>query len=340
MRQRVVVIGAGVIGLSAALHLLERYLGEVDLTVISEAFSPNTTSDKAGSIILNLPNTLKGDGASEEIRRWTQGTFQKYHSLYSSEENASVEITLQQGYIFLDTQLPDPWYKNIVFGFRHVNLDSEEAKLIHVPPNTVDIWSFSTYSLETTTYLHWLQKKIQELGGKVKQEKVRDLNELGPYYDIIINCTGLGSRELLKDDTLHPLQGQVVVVKAPWIRQWVFDLREGYFTYIIPRIKDVVLGGTAEIDEWSENPSVRVREEIILKCQEFLPSLSKADIVGEWTGLRPLRDTVRLETSKGPSGSLLVHCYGHGGQGVVFSWGCALDIGDMVAEKIHPKAKM
>ena len=337
--QRLVVLGAGVIGLSAALHLLERYPREIDLTVVSEAFSPNTTSDKAGSIILNLPNTLKGDGASEEIRRWSEATFRKYHSLYSSEENANVELVLQQGYIFFDSQLPDPWYKDIVFGFRHVSLDSDEAKLIHVPPNTVDVWSFSTYSMETTNYLQWLQRKIKELGGKFRQEKVQDLNELASY-DIIVNCTGLGSRELLNDEALHPLQGQVVVMRAPWIRQWVFDLREGYFTYIIPRIKDVVLGGTAVMDEWSENPSIQVKEDILLKCQDFFPSLSKADVIGEWTGLRPLRDTVRLETSEGPSGSLLVHCYGHGGQGVVFSWGCALDIGDKVAERIHQKAKI
>lgn len=48
----VAVVGAGVIGLSAALHLKERFPGLLDVTVIADRFTPNTTSDKSGMIIL------------------------------------------------------------------------------------------------------------------------------------------------------------------------------------------------------------------------------------------------------------------------------------------------
>lgn len=42
---RVVVLGAGVIGLSSALHLLERFPGAFDLTVVAEKFTPNTNQE-------------------------------------------------------------------------------------------------------------------------------------------------------------------------------------------------------------------------------------------------------------------------------------------------------
>jgi len=40
--------------------------------------------------------------------------------------------------------------------------------------------------------------KIKENGGLIAQYKVESLSELSGY-DIVINCTGLGSRELVGD---------------------------------------------------------------------------------------------------------------------------------------------
>jgi len=56
-RTRVCVIGAGIIGLSTAYRLQEA-LPDVDVTVISEEFSPNTTAD--GSAGFWRPYYLKG----------------------------------------------------------------------------------------------------------------------------------------------------------------------------------------------------------------------------------------------------------------------------------------
>ena len=49
---KVAVVGAGVIGLSAALHLTERFPSLLDVTVIADRFTPDTTSDKAGMMIM------------------------------------------------------------------------------------------------------------------------------------------------------------------------------------------------------------------------------------------------------------------------------------------------
>ncbi len=49
---RVAIVGAGVIGLSVGLCLLEQYSKEVDVTIMADKFSPETTSDSAGGIII------------------------------------------------------------------------------------------------------------------------------------------------------------------------------------------------------------------------------------------------------------------------------------------------
>ena len=344
--QRVVVVGAGVIGLSAALHLLERFPGTPDITIVSEEFSPNITSDRAAAIIVPPRDANEGSAAAsagqvsvrnaavtQRTRHWALATLHRFHSLYRSEENAQVEICLEQGYLLLESPSPDPWYKDEVFGFRHVALDSVEASLLHTPPGCVDVWAFATYVVETTSYLRWLMEKVRRGGAKLEQRKISSFDELASY-DIIINCTGIGSCDLVGDKLMKPVRGQTVVVKAPWIKNWIMFDTQDTFVGIFPRARNVVLGGTAQASNWSVTPDPQTQEDILKKCQDFFPSLCSAEMVKTWAGLRPLRDPIRLDSCQGPGGSLLIHCYGHGGRGVILSWGCALDIGDAVQQRL------
>ncbi len=347
---RVVIAGAGVIGLSAALHLLERFASGLDLTVVSDQFTPHITSDKACAIILPPNDVLvpvsstarkceRNATCTERAQRWAKATLQRFHSLYMSRENAQIEICLEQGHVLFDSPVPDPWYKDEVFGFRHVELNSVEASLLHVPPECAAVWAFGTYVVETSSYLRWLMDQVRRRGAKFEQRKISSFDELSSY-DIIINCTGLGSRELLDDKLMHPVRGQTVLVKAPWLKQWFHYCSSDNFCHIFPRGRDVVLGGTSEAGNWSETPDPKTAKDILKKCQKYFPSLSGAEVVRSWAGLRPLRDPIRLESCQGPAGSLLVHCYGHGGQGVVLSWGCAVDIGDIVQHSVWPTSSL
>lgn len=244
-----------------------------------------------------------------------------------------MKTCLEQGYVLFESPIPDPWYKDEVFGFRHVKHDSVEASLLHIPSSVVDIWAFSTYVLETIPYMQWLTDKVKRGGGKFQQKKISSFEELSSSA-IIINCTGLGSGAVLDDKMLQPVRGQAVLVKAPWITHWFIYYGLDSYNYLLPRARDVVLGATSEADNPSESPDPKTAEIILKKCESFIPSLGGAEVVGGWAGLRPLRDPIRLDSCKGPAGSLLVHCYGHGGQGFILSWGCAMEIGDIVQNAI------
>ena len=330
--QQVCVVGAGVVGLSTAVHLLERFPGKLDLTLVADKFSPHTVSDKATGIFIYSDLGVHSDQV-EDGKRWLSTSLQRIQSIFSSAENAQIGISLTPGYVFLSSPQPEPWWKNLMFGFRQVRLNSAEANALSVPPDCAEIWAFSTYTLTPTVYLGWLMDKATKLGCTIKKAMITDLNELTFTYDVVINCTGLGScKELVSDSKMYPIRGQYVLVRAPWIKHWL--LYEDFGDLIIaPRASDVVLGATVEVGNWTESTDEEVISRIKKTCCDWVPSLAGAEVIGAFAGLRPGRDSIRLEECLSPNGSSLVHCYGHGGKGVVLSWGCAVDIGNIVDMK-------
>jgi D-amino-acid oxidase len=96
-------------------------------------------------------------------------------------------------------------------------------------------------------------------------------------------------------------------------------------TYVLPHGETVVLGGTAEDDQWSLEPDLRAAHDIVMRCSEIDPRLAIARVLAHRVGLRPTRATVRVEETTQGSARVL-HNYGHGGGGVTLSWGCAHEI--------------
>ena len=210
------VVGAGVIGLSCAYHLADKYGDKlaVSVTVIAEKFSPNTTSDKAGSFI--LPVDFARANADEElrVRRWTVDTFKHFNSLYQSESAGEIGLCLLSGYEFKEHHRTSPWWKDLVFAFRSLPPSSVEVQMIKKPQNCQTVWAFSTYLVDCRQYLPWLMQAFIKKGGKVEQRKLSSLDELS-HYDIVINCSGLGAAELVGDRDLRPVRAQLVLVRAP-----------------------------------------------------------------------------------------------------------------------------
>ena len=222
-----------------------------------------------------------------------------------------------------------------------MDVKSEEARAVNAPPDCTDIWAFVTYLLNCSKYLEWLLSAFVSCGGLVERRRIGSLDELHSY-DIIINCTGLGSRELVGDTALHPARGQHILVEAPWISHFAVNIRDDTsdeLLYIQPRVGNIILGGCIERGRGSLEVDSATSDRILAGCKEVMPSLSKARVLDEWACLRPLRDKICLESTTTTKGAALIHCYGHGGQGGTLSWGCALDIGNLVAKVINKQTR-
>lgn len=170
------------------------------------------------------------------------------------------------------------------------------------------------------------KSRFQSAGGTILQKYINSLSEFdGRLYAAIFNCTGLGASKLCNDTKMVPIRGQIIKVRAPWIRTAFYA---DYDTYILPGFDGIVtLGGTRQYESYNLNvdkyDSLAIRE----RCDALLPSLKMAPVVREAVGLRPYRCAVRVEADiiKDTEGNSLIciHNYGHGAYGVTSSPGTA-----------------
>lgn len=189
--------------------------------------------------------------------------------------------------------------------------------------------------------------RLKGSGVPILTRRIGDLWELHPSFDIVINCSGLGSRQLAGDSKLLPVRGQVLRVQAPWVKHFIRD--GSGLTYIYPGIANVILGGTRQKGDWNLSPDAEISREIFSRCCALEPSLRGACDIREKVGLRPFRPGLRLQTELlAQDGRRLpvVHHYGHGSGGISVHWGTALEAARLVGECVRalrsptPKSKL
>jgi D-amino-acid oxidase len=152
---------------------------------------------------------------------------------------------------------------------------------------------------------------------------------VGPDASTIVNCSGLAARYLVPDPAVLPLRGPKVVVRNPGLDTFLIVGPPGpEGTSYHPHGDVVVLGGSVrESDDTTPDPAEAAA--IISRCAAIEPRLAGSEVLLHRVGLRPGRPTVRLEEEI-LSGTRCVHNYGHGGNGVLLSWGCAREVTELV----------
>jgi D-amino-acid oxidase len=191
--------------------------------------------------------------------------------------------------------------------------------------------------IDMPVHLRWLERRLAAAGGTVKTREAECL----PDAPVVVNCTGLGARDLVPDPDVRPVRGQLVVVENPGIRDWYTSVEHGgpETTYFFPQPYGLLLGGTAEEDDWNLAPDPVTAERIIARCALVRPEIAGARVLAHRVGLRPVRDSgVRVERQHTPDGVVLVHNYGHGGAGVTVAWGCAEEAAALATSSPAPRS--
>ncbi|XP_072221426.1 D-aspartate oxidase [Leuresthes tenuis] len=334
---QVVIVGAGVVGFSTAVCVAEA-LPFCSVTLVADKFSPDTTSDGAAGILFAAEYP---DIPLERQKHWFKDSFDHLLAIAHSQHSPEAGVMLSSGWqIFKEVPAnKKPFWSEFVIGFRNMT-DSELKRF----PDHRFGQAFTTIKCECSSYLPWLEKRFREAGGRVEQRKVHSLQELSTNFDLIVNCSGLGSKTLVGDAEVYPVRGQVLKVEAPWLQHFIRD-GDGK-TYIYPGIHSVTVGGTRQDGDWRLQVDQGDSKSILERCSRLEPSLSRAKVLGEWVGLRPSRrnprverETVQLQGRRLP----VVHNYGHGGWGVTLAWGTAVDALGLVKQclqEMPPRAKL
>lgn len=313
-KQSIVVLGAGVSGLSTGILLLRK---GYPVAIWAKDFPPNTTSNKAAAIwfpFLCFP--------LDKATRWGKQTWDFFMNeiIHDPKSGCMRERVLE----VFDKKEEDPVWKDGVDSFKRPS----QADL---PEGYKDGYEINGLIMDTNKYMDYLVAWFTRLGGQMIKKEVHDVQEAFAEYPLVINCTGLGSRKLFNDKKVFPVRGQTVRVKLNGCKEVYLD-EDGHngLAYIVPRLYDVVLGGTAQKDDWNEEVDEKDTKDILRKCAAIRPEFKQGEIIGESVGLRPARDEVRLEKEEFPNKKCVIHNYGHGGSGFTISWGCAQEIVGLV----------
>ncbi len=312
------VIGAGVIGLSAAIRLRE-----AGMRVRVWTSHPPAQTTSAVAAALWYPYRAY---PADRVAEWGRRTFTEFLRL---ADDPATSVRLVPGAEVWRHPVPDPPWASAVPGLRRI----APAEL---PAGYVDGHEVTVPVARMESYLAYLAERFAAGGGRIELRTVRVLARAAHSAPLVVNCSGLGARTLAGDDTVVPIRGQIVRVENPGVeRFWLDEEHPDGVTYIVPRGADCVLGGTAEDGEWDTTPDPEVARGIVRRCAMLEPRLAEARILEHRVGLRPGRPSVRLEAEELAGGARVIHCYGHGGAGVTLSWGCA----DEVAELAITQAK-
>ncbi|TRM68586.1 hypothetical protein BD626DRAFT_482205 [Schizophyllum amplum] len=354
-RKSIVVLGAGVVGLTTAVSLQEQ--GNYNVTVLADAFpsdpkSVKYTSHWAGAILLNGMSGI--DGTRNQLMIDAEKASLEVHmKLAASEGEASRAYLRIPAIMYLDTPLPST---NPLCQFPDFKIIPQED----LPPNTAHGISFTTLTIDPPLHLNYLVQRLSAAGGSLVRGSAMHINAIleggaaifagrPPQAPAaIVNCSGLGARTLggVEDGAVFPVRGQTVRIHAPWTRQLIMNPGPNpeEHTGVFPRASgDVYLVGTKHEDDWYPAPRPELTRKILeltlALCPEIAPPEVRAVrkpvvedilplILEEGVGLRPARKggvRIQLEwlTAKDGGKVPLVHNYGHAGSGYEGSWGSA-----------------
>lgn len=295
--QQATIIGAGVSGLTSGVRLLE---AGFDVTILTREQPLQTTSAAAGAVWWGWIDAGRN-------REWARASLPEFQHLARNTPESGVRETEIRA-LYPETE---PWFKDQMPKFSSI----DNGYLFTVP------------IIETPRYLQFLQARFERSGGKIE---MRDIGTLADVEgSLIINCTGVGARQVANDEAVYPIRGQVMLVEAPHITQAFED--NDTFTYIFPRSDGVVLGGVAQPGNWSREPVPATNEDILRRCELAEPSVRNAKMIRNPVGLRPGRHEVRLEIERISENRTIIHNYGHAGIGYTLSWGCAAEVASLAS---------
>jgi D-amino-acid oxidase len=315
--QPVVVVGAGVSGLTSAICLAE---AGWPVRLWAAAAPRRTTSAVAGAVWAP-PRPAERAAATLE---WTAHSLRVFREL-ADDPDTGVRMAPALAVGALTAEATSPAADLIP--------DLRPADPADVPAGFGPGFRATVPMIDMPHYLDYLARRLAAAGCEIEERPVRSLAEAADAAPIVVNCAGLAAGALAGDDAVRPLFGQHVVLANPGLRQLFLEMNNGpEWTCFFPHPHRVVCGGISIPDRWDTTPDPEVTDRILRRCRRIEPRLGEAEVIEVITGLRPDRPSVRVEAE--PLGrARCVHNYGHSSNGVTLSWGCARDVVRLVRQR-------
>jgi D-amino-acid oxidase len=347
MKHRVAIVGAGVSGLTCGVAFAER---GYRITIFAKEIGQQTTSGAAAA--LWFPYDVE---PANKVIPWALETFRTLIDLARNPVSGVSMIELRQFSRTEKIHIPD-WAiplgaRAVVPSFPPVmsselengaageaatwtgrlaeRMGSERITSLKIFKSG---FSLRVPLMDTTIYLDYLANRFVAAGGSIAANThFTKLEEVDQQFGLVINCAGIGARELIQDTDLEPHRGQVAIVPRIKHLPYAVVCDDAPLMYAIPRRNDCVFGGTNELsNDLAVDSATTTR--IVAECSRAL-RIAKPNVLAERVGLRPFRKSgIRAERDQLRDGRTVVHNYGHGGSGFTLSWGCTEEVFELATD--------
>lgn len=267
----VAVIGAGAVGLATG-RLLQRRGRAV--TIYARELPPNTTSNIAGA---QWSPTSVADSLDGPFGIRFEDASRRAHRHFQNLVGPDYGVRWIDNYFLSARQLGIPSYMARI---RDLYPELEDLEGDEHPFPTRFARRVVTMFVEPPRYLRALMRDFRVAGGRVVVGEIADRRQLaGLAEPVIVNCTGLGARDLFGDDGLVPVRGQLVVLR-PQPELDYLTIGGGRFsrggsTYMFPRADGVLLGGTFDRGEETLQPDARQTDRILQVHSAFFDAMAQ-----------------------------------------------------------------
>jgi len=229
--ERIAVLGAGVMGLTAAALLREAGFR----VTIYAAKLTGTTSDVAGGqwapSWVEFNEQIPAEKRRfEDILRFAFRKHQENGPAFGVSPRVNYTVRRSATFAKVPSELVPAPTRLARLPFARLNRPGYAYSTMLVEPPI--FLGRLRRDLHADPNVTWVTKLFQA------EEEVRGLPE-----QCVVNCTGLGSKMLFNDPALCPVKGQLALVKAQPQLQYLYSTGE---TYVFPRSDYVVVGGSYE----------------------------------------------------------------------------------------------
>jgi D-amino-acid oxidase len=256
-QKQVAVLGCGVVGLATA-RLLQQIGKEV--TIYAKALPPETTSNSAGG--LWLPYSLfDPDRETPQFHEQYLRSVKFSYAYFQQFAGEDYGVHWLPSYVVTDEPFSETEMLATKGPFPEVfpelrDLQPDEHRF---PYRYVR--QFRAMLIEPHPYLRALLRDFRLAGGRVILHEFHDIAEVATLPEpVLVNCTGLGARDLFSDSELIPIKGQLTFLLPQPEVNYVVLADE---LYMFPRRDGIVLGGTHVRGDWSLEPDVVAKSRIL-----------------------------------------------------------------------------
>ncbi len=264
--RRAAVLGSGVVGLTSARELQRHGFA---VTIYAATVPPDTTSNMS----------LAGFTPTSGLVQFSSRT-----APWEAQFRQAVEIAYRRLQLLIGPKYGVTWIMNYAptdnaeaaRGSNQLLPESVQGSRVLLQPGehpfpTRFAIERPEMRIEPSIYLDALMDDFLLWGGKVVIRKFETPQDIvGLSENLVVNCTGLGSKALFNDPELVPLKGQLTVLVPQEEITYgtsggtrVATAEPGIGIHMMPRSDGIVLGGTSQRDVWTMDVDEKERARIV-----------------------------------------------------------------------------